>query len=31
VVLARGLPPAWRDGSAQAADLLRPPSEDLFT
>jgi coenzyme F420-0:L-glutamate ligase/coenzyme F420-1:gamma-L-glutamate ligase len=30
VVLARGLPPAWRDGSARAADLLRPPSEDLF-
>jgi coenzyme F420-0:L-glutamate ligase/coenzyme F420-1:gamma-L-glutamate ligase len=31
VVLARGLPPAWRDDSARAADLLRPVSEDLFT
>ena len=31
VVLARGLPAAWRDGSARAADLLRPLSEDLFT
>jgi coenzyme F420-0:L-glutamate ligase / coenzyme F420-1:gamma-L-glutamate ligase len=30
VVLARGLPPAWRNASAQAADVLRPPSEDLF-
>ena len=30
VVLARGLPSAWRDGSARAADLLRPTSEDLF-
>lgn len=30
VVLARGLPIAWRDDSARAADLLRPLSEDLF-
>jgi coenzyme F420-0:L-glutamate ligase/coenzyme F420-1:gamma-L-glutamate ligase len=30
VVLARGLPPAWRDDSACAADLMRPLSEDLF-
>jgi coenzyme F420-0:L-glutamate ligase/coenzyme F420-1:gamma-L-glutamate ligase len=30
VVLARGLPPAWRNGAARAADLLRPVSEDLF-
>jgi coenzyme F420-0:L-glutamate ligase/coenzyme F420-1:gamma-L-glutamate ligase len=30
VVLARGLPPAWRDDSARAADVLRPLSEDLF-
>ncbi len=30
VVLARGLPPAWRDESARAADLLRPVAEDLF-
>ena len=30
VVLARGLPPAWRDESAGASDLLRPLSEDLF-
>jgi coenzyme F420-0:L-glutamate ligase/coenzyme F420-1:gamma-L-glutamate ligase len=30
VVLARGLPPAWRHGSARAADLLRPLAEDLF-
>jgi coenzyme F420-0:L-glutamate ligase / coenzyme F420-1:gamma-L-glutamate ligase len=30
VVLARGLPPAWRDESARAADLIRPLSEDLF-
>jgi coenzyme F420-0:L-glutamate ligase/coenzyme F420-1:gamma-L-glutamate ligase len=30
VVLARGLPPAWRDDSARAADLMRPLSEDLF-
>jgi coenzyme F420-0:L-glutamate ligase/coenzyme F420-1:gamma-L-glutamate ligase len=30
VVLARGLPPAWRRDSARAADLLRPVAEDLF-
>jgi len=30
VVLARGLPSAWRDDSARAADLIRPLSEDLF-
>jgi coenzyme F420-0:L-glutamate ligase/coenzyme F420-1:gamma-L-glutamate ligase len=30
VVLARGVPPAWRHHSARAADLLRPPAEDLF-
>jgi coenzyme F420-0:L-glutamate ligase/coenzyme F420-1:gamma-L-glutamate ligase len=30
VALARGLPPAWRDDSARAADLLRPLPEDLF-
>ncbi len=30
VVLARGLPPAWRDDSARASDLLRPLAEDLF-
>lgn len=30
VVLARGSPWPWRDESARAADLLRPPAEDLF-
>jgi coenzyme F420-0:L-glutamate ligase/coenzyme F420-1:gamma-L-glutamate ligase len=30
VVLARGLPSAWRDDSARAGDLIRPLSEDLF-
>jgi coenzyme F420-0:L-glutamate ligase/coenzyme F420-1:gamma-L-glutamate ligase len=30
VVLARGLPGAWRRDSAAAADLLRPLTEDLF-
>jgi coenzyme F420-0:L-glutamate ligase / coenzyme F420-1:gamma-L-glutamate ligase len=30
VVLARGLPAALMHGSARAADLLRPPAEDLF-
>jgi len=30
VVLARGLPSAWRHGAARAADLLRPLAEDLF-
>jgi coenzyme F420-0:L-glutamate ligase / coenzyme F420-1:gamma-L-glutamate ligase len=30
VVLARGLPAAWRRESARAADLLRPIAEDLF-
>jgi len=30
VVLARGLPPAWRRDSARATELLRPLSEDLF-
>jgi coenzyme F420-0:L-glutamate ligase / coenzyme F420-1:gamma-L-glutamate ligase len=30
VVLARGVPQAWRDNSARAAELLRPLAEDLF-
>ncbi len=30
VVLARGVPAAWRHDSARAADLLRPRAEDLF-
>jgi coenzyme F420-0:L-glutamate ligase / coenzyme F420-1:gamma-L-glutamate ligase len=30
VVLARGLPAAWRHNSARAAELLRPLAEDLF-
>jgi len=30
VVLARGLPHAWRRESARAQDLLRPLTEDLF-
>jgi coenzyme F420-0:L-glutamate ligase / coenzyme F420-1:gamma-L-glutamate ligase len=30
VVLARGLPRAWRHDSARASDLLRPLAEDLF-
>jgi coenzyme F420-0:L-glutamate ligase/coenzyme F420-1:gamma-L-glutamate ligase len=30
VVLARGLPLAWRHDSARASDLLRPLAEDLF-
>jgi coenzyme F420-0:L-glutamate ligase/coenzyme F420-1:gamma-L-glutamate ligase len=30
VVLARGLPRAWKRDSARAADLLRPLAEDLF-
>jgi coenzyme F420-0:L-glutamate ligase / coenzyme F420-1:gamma-L-glutamate ligase len=30
VVLARGVPAAWRRESARAADLLRPIAEDLF-
>jgi coenzyme F420-0:L-glutamate ligase/coenzyme F420-1:gamma-L-glutamate ligase len=30
VVLARGLPLAWKCNSASAADLLRPLAEDLF-
>src|SRR5277367_3770305 len=30
VVLARGVPAAWRRESARAADLLRPVAEDLF-
>jgi coenzyme F420-0:L-glutamate ligase/coenzyme F420-1:gamma-L-glutamate ligase len=30
MVLVRGVPPAWRDESARAADLARPASEDLF-
>jgi coenzyme F420-0:L-glutamate ligase/coenzyme F420-1:gamma-L-glutamate ligase len=30
VVLARGLPAAWRRDSARAAELLRPLAEDLF-
>jgi coenzyme F420-0:L-glutamate ligase/coenzyme F420-1:gamma-L-glutamate ligase len=30
VVLARGVPAAWRRESAGAADLLRPVAEDLF-
>jgi coenzyme F420-0:L-glutamate ligase/coenzyme F420-1:gamma-L-glutamate ligase len=30
VVIARGLPSAWLDDSARAADLIRPLSEDLF-
>jgi coenzyme F420-0:L-glutamate ligase / coenzyme F420-1:gamma-L-glutamate ligase len=30
VVLARGVPAAWRRDSARAADLLRPIAEDLF-
>jgi coenzyme F420-0:L-glutamate ligase/coenzyme F420-1:gamma-L-glutamate ligase len=30
VVLARGVPAAWRRDSARAADLLRPTAEDLF-
>jgi coenzyme F420-0:L-glutamate ligase / coenzyme F420-1:gamma-L-glutamate ligase len=30
VVLARGLPAAWRHNSARAAELLRPLAQDLF-
>jgi coenzyme F420-0:L-glutamate ligase/coenzyme F420-1:gamma-L-glutamate ligase len=30
VVLARGVPAAWRRESARAADVLRPVAEDLF-
>jgi len=30
VVLARGVPAAWRRESARAADVLRPIAEDLF-
>jgi coenzyme F420-0:L-glutamate ligase / coenzyme F420-1:gamma-L-glutamate ligase len=30
VVLARGLPRAWKRDTARAADLLRPLAEDLF-
>jgi coenzyme F420-0:L-glutamate ligase/coenzyme F420-1:gamma-L-glutamate ligase len=30
VVLARGLPRAWKRDTARAADLLRPLTEDLF-
>jgi coenzyme F420-0:L-glutamate ligase/coenzyme F420-1:gamma-L-glutamate ligase len=30
VVVARGLPPAWRRRSSLAADLVRPMAEDLF-
>jgi coenzyme F420-0:L-glutamate ligase/coenzyme F420-1:gamma-L-glutamate ligase len=30
VVVARGLPRAWKRDSARAADLLRPLAEDLF-
>ena len=30
VVVARGLPRAWKRDSARAADLLRPLTEDLF-
>jgi coenzyme F420-0:L-glutamate ligase/coenzyme F420-1:gamma-L-glutamate ligase len=30
VVLARGVPRAWRRESARAADVLRPIAEDLF-
>src|SRR5271154_3752540 len=30
VVLARGLPRAWKRETARAADLLRPLAEDLF-
>jgi coenzyme F420-0:L-glutamate ligase / coenzyme F420-1:gamma-L-glutamate ligase len=30
VVLARGLPLAWMRDSARAADVIRPPAEDLF-
>jgi coenzyme F420-0:L-glutamate ligase/coenzyme F420-1:gamma-L-glutamate ligase len=30
VVLARGVPAAWRRESGRAADLLRPVAEDLF-
>jgi coenzyme F420-0:L-glutamate ligase / coenzyme F420-1:gamma-L-glutamate ligase len=30
VVLARGVPAAWRRESARAADVLRPLAEDLF-
>jgi coenzyme F420-0:L-glutamate ligase/coenzyme F420-1:gamma-L-glutamate ligase len=30
VVLARGLPAAWRHDGARAVDLIRPVSEDLF-
>jgi len=30
VVLAQGLPHAWKRDQARAADLLRPPAEDLF-
>jgi coenzyme F420-0:L-glutamate ligase / coenzyme F420-1:gamma-L-glutamate ligase len=30
VVLARGLPRGWQRETARAADLLRPPAQDLF-
>jgi coenzyme F420-0:L-glutamate ligase/coenzyme F420-1:gamma-L-glutamate ligase len=30
VILARGLPRAWKRDTARAADLLRPLAEDLF-